>query len=108
MGSSRFTTCEKYHQATPSKVPEEVSEALETLRKNDLITGQHHVQLVDFDWCREAGKRKYPAGINTVDIKWQDVVVPGGFPQFEHDDEMLRRPSWGTEAMHLSCQIDSN
>jgi len=80
----------KYLQATPAKVLEEVSEALETLRKNDLVfgdlrspnilvTGQHHVQLVDFDWCGEAGKGRYPADIDTVDIKWPNGVVPGGF-----------------------------
>jgi len=51
----------KYPQATPPKVLEEVSEALETLRKSDLvfgdlrspnifITGQHQVQPVDLNW----------------------------------------------------------
>jgi len=93
----------KYPQATPAKVLEEVSEALENLQKNDLVfgdlrslnilvTGQHHVQLVDFNWCGEAGKGRYPADINTVYIEWPNGVVPGGFLQFEHD-EMLRRLS---------------
>ena len=52
----------EYPQATPPKVLEEVSEALETLRKNELvfddlrspntfITGQHcGVRPVDLDW----------------------------------------------------------
>ena len=95
----------KYPLETPHKILEEVLDALGTLRKNDLvfgdlrspnilITGQHHVQLVDFNWCGKAGEGKYPADINTVDIEWPNGVVPGGFLQFEHDKKMLWRLSY--------------
>ena len=57
---------------------------------NILVTNQHRVQLVDFDWCGSVGEGKYPADINLVDIEWPDGVVPGGFLQFEHDREILR------------------
>ena len=103
----------KYSQATPPKILEEVSEALETLRKNDLVFGdlrspnilltdQHHVQLVGYDWCGKAGEGKYPADINTVDIKWPTGVVPGGFLQFEHDRGRFGDCHIGTNRVHLS------
>jgi len=94
----------KYLEATPTQVLDEVSKALKTLHEkgfvfgdlrspNILVTNQHHVQLVDFDWCGSAGEGKYPADMNLVDIEWPDGVVPGGFLQLEHDEEMLRRLS---------------
>ena len=92
----------KYPVATPDKVMEEVSEALGTLHKNGLVfgdlrspnilvTNQHHVQLINFEWCGKVGEGRYPADINLVDIGWPSGVVPGGFMHFEHDSEMLRR-----------------
>lgn len=92
----------KYPVATPDKVMEEVSEALGTLHENGLVfgdlrspnilvTNQHHVQLINFEWCGKVGEGRYPADINLVDIGWPSGVVPGGFMQFEHDSEMLRR-----------------
>ena len=92
----------KYPQETPSIVLRKVSGALKVLHENDLVfgdlrspnilvTAQHDVQLVDFDWCGTVGKGEYPADINLIDIEWPKGVVPGGPLQFIHDEEMLRR-----------------
>ena len=89
---------------TPEKVLEEVSDVLKSLRENGLVFGdlrstnilvtdQHHVQLLDFDWCGKVGEGRYPEDINLVDIEWPNGVVPGGLMQFEHDNEMFRRLS---------------
>jgi len=73
----------KYAEATPAQVLEEVSKASNTARKsfvfgdlrspNILVTDQHHVQLVDFDWCGSAGEGKYPADMNLVDMPWATI-----------------------------------
>lgn len=92
----------RYPDATPPGVLDEVSKALRILHENKLVFGdlrspnilvtdQHRVQLVDFDWCGKVGEGTYPEGINLVDIKWPESVVPGGPLMIEHDDEMFRR-----------------
>jgi serine/threonine protein kinase len=91
----------RFPYVTPSPILGKVSEALKILHANDLVfgdlrspnilvTAQHQVQLVDFDWCGKVGEEKYPADINLVDIKWPEGVVPGGPLQFEHDNKMMR------------------
>jgi len=93
---------DRYPDATPPGVLDEVSKALEILHENNLVFGdlrspnvlvtdQHHVQLVDFDWCGRAGEEKYPADINLVDIEWPEGVVPGGLLMVKNDDELFRR-----------------
>jgi len=92
----------RYPQVTPHKVLEEILGALQSLHErglvfgdlrspNVLITDQHHVQLVDFDWCGKVWEGKYPADISLVGIEWPNGVVPGGFLRPEHDLEMLRK-----------------
>ena len=86
----------------------QVSGALSTLHDNGLVfgdlrspnillTNRHRVQFVDFDWCGKIGEGEYPSGMNAVDIKWPEGVVPGGLLRFEHDNEMFRRLELGVE-----------
>ena len=62
----------EYPQATPPKVLEEVLEALETLRKNDLVFGDlrspnifEHYRPAPRSTGRSRLEGKYPADINT-------------------------------------------
>ena len=88
-------------QKYSDKVLGEVSKALAILHSKDLVfgdlrspnilvTNEDKVQLVDFDWCGKKGEGTYPVDINLVDIQWPEGVVPGGYLQVEHDEEMYQ------------------
>ncbi|KAF9650815.1 hypothetical protein BDM02DRAFT_3092461, partial [Thelephora ganbajun] len=66
--------------ATPDEVLNKVSEVLKVLHANNLmfgdlrspnilVTDQHHVRLVDFDWCGKPREGEHPASINLVGIE---------------------------------------
>ncbi|KAF9650802.1 hypothetical protein BDM02DRAFT_3111616 [Thelephora ganbajun] len=100
-GKQLFRECP---YTTPGEIPNKFSEALKALHANNLVFGdlipnilvtdQHHVRLVDFDWCGRAREGEYPTRTNLVDIEWPKRVAPGCLLRFEYDNEMLRRLSW--------------
>ncbi|KIK70243.1 hypothetical protein GYMLUDRAFT_67483 [Collybiopsis luxurians FD-317 M1] len=63
------------------------------LRKANLMIPQDKPQkvlLVDFDWCGEEGKTRYPL-LNPEIKEWHQEACPGGLIKFEHDQYMLQQ-----------------
>jgi hypothetical protein len=53
---------------------------------------QVHAMLIDFDWCGEEGKQRYPENINTKDnIPWHNEVEAGRLISRVHDEHMFER-----------------
>ena len=52
---------------------------------NVLIVGDK-VVLIDFDWCGEAGKARYPSDILLVEETWHPGVQRGGLIKQAHDE----------------------
>ena len=60
------------------------------LRPPNILIGEEGIRLVDFDWCGEAGKGRYPVDINNgPDILWPEGVSAGSVMEMEHDITML-------------------
>ncbi|KAG8743138.1 hypothetical protein FRC10_000355 [Ceratobasidium sp. 414] len=45
---------------------------------------------VDFDWCSQHQKGRYPLGLNEAVIMWADGVKRGGAIDQKHDTDMLK------------------
>jgi serine/threonine protein kinase len=59
---------------------------------NVMITKEHKVKLIDFNWAGEEGQARYPSpSLISSDIKWAAGVEALGVIKKDHDMEMLDR-----------------
>ena len=62
------------------------------LRPPNILVGDNTVMLVDFDWCAEVGKGRYPPEINPEEsIGWHPDVGPNRLMSPDHDVYMLHK-----------------
>ncbi|KAI0822206.1 hypothetical protein BC628DRAFT_1328110 [Trametes gibbosa] len=64
------------------------------LREPNIMVGKDgkRLMLIDFDWCGEEGKVRYPEDINMDEsIAWHDSVGGGEEIRKKHDEHMLNR-----------------
>lgn len=62
------------------------------LRRPNVLVDGHWVHLVDFDWCGEDGKGRYPPTLNdNDDMDWHADVQRNGLMRKEHDLHLLAR-----------------
>jgi hypothetical protein len=72
------------------------------------LEGHHYdgtVQMIDFDWCKEARIAQYPANLNT-DVEWP-AGVEGNFDIVKEHD-MLCKPRvlrFGQSHLHLERKL---
>lgn len=78
-----------------------IEEAIEKLHQKDLVFGdlrgpniivgdRGKVKLIDFDWCGEAGKARYPPDLNnSSSLGWHPNVKKQGLMEKEHDNWMV-------------------
>jgi len=60
------------------------------LRRPNVLAGKDTAMLIDFDWCGEAGKDRYPPEINLDgSIDWHFEVGPDRPMHLYHDEHML-------------------
>ncbi|KAI0086843.1 hypothetical protein BDY19DRAFT_995585 [Irpex rosettiformis] len=59
------------------------------VRDPNVLVTQDGAMLIDFDWCGEEGRARYPYDISLDGISWHKGVVPGGEIKKEHDMFML-------------------
>jgi serine/threonine protein kinase len=86
-----------YHEKPPQNFFDDINEAIEKLHQKDLVFGdlrgpniivgeRGNVKLIDFDWCGEAGKARYPPDLNdSSTIGWHPGVKKQGLMEKEHD-----------------------
>jgi hypothetical protein len=61
------------------------------LRRRNILTRDERVSIVDFDWCGQDGKARYPASLNHVaELGWPEEVKPDSIMLKDHDLFMLR------------------
>ena len=62
------------------------------LRPPNILVGGNTAMLIDFDWCGEAGKGRYPPEINPDEsIGWHPDVGPNCLMSPDHDIHMLEK-----------------
>jgi hypothetical protein len=60
------------------------------LRHPNLMIYNERVLFIDYDWCSEHNKGKYPISLNRrPNINWHPDVEPGGLMMTDHDIYML-------------------
>jgi serine/threonine protein kinase len=81
----------------PRNFFDDIEEAIKILHQKDLVFGdlrgpniivgeEGNVKLIDFDWCGEAGKARYPPDLNvSSDIGWHPEVKQQGLMEKDHD-----------------------
>src|SRR5215471_130695 len=86
-----------YDEKPPQNFFDGIVEAIEKLHQKDfvfgdlrgpnIIVGEHgNVKPIDFDWCGEAGKARYPPDLNeSSTIGWHPDVKKQGLMEKEHD-----------------------
>ena len=72
------------------------------LRGPNILIAADGLKLIDFDWCGEAGKARYPADISVGSgIPWHNGVCREGLIEKEHDEHMITvLTSGGAEVFH--------
>ena len=60
------------------------------LREPNILITTGGLKLIDFDWCGQAGKARYPADISLVpELRWHNGVRRGGPIEKDHDEHMF-------------------
>lgn len=83
----------------PSKFLDDIRRALKILHEknyvfgdlrepNIIITKNHELRLIDFDWAGEAMKSQYPA-LMSSNVSWPKGVEALSIMEIEHDNQML-------------------
>lgn len=61
------------------------------LREPNILISGGKVKLVDFDWCGQDNKAKYPKDLNVKTIEWAEGVGPRKVMTKDHDLAMLKK-----------------
>ena len=60
------------------------------LRPPNIMISEKGPVLIDFDWCKEADKGRYPSNLSLT-VNWANGVGRSEVMKVEHDNEMLER-----------------